>query len=81
MSCQLIDLQTGSIIRLLTNIPLCDQYVSIQNEHMETWQAFKRRIKKVIHYADDGQINESDPNDVINSFKPVDSNEAHLVFN
>ena len=40
-----------------TNIPLSEQYESIQNEHIETWKAFKRRIKKGIHYSDDGQIN------------------------
>jgi hypothetical protein len=71
-------------VYIITNISLCEQYISIQNEHLETWQAFKRRIKKIIHYSADGQISESDPNDAINSFKIVKSNEilkeARLIF-
>ena len=68
-------------VYIITNISLSEQYESIQSEHLETWQAFKRRIKKVIHYSKDGQISESNSNDIINSFMPVDSDEARLAFN
>ncbi len=65
---------------IITNIPLIDQYASVQNEHIETWQAFKRRIKKVIYYDADGQICESNPNDMTNSFSTIDSDEVWLAF-
>jgi hypothetical protein len=68
-------------VYIITNIPLIEQYTSVQNEHIETWQAFKRRIKKVIYYSPDGQISESEPDDATNSFKPVDTDEARLAFN
>lgn len=35
-------------IFITTNIPLEEQYISVQEEHPETWQAFLRRIHKVI---------------------------------
>ena len=68
-------------VYIITNIPLSVQYTSVQNEHLETWLAFKRRIKMVVHYSADGQANESDPNDIINCLRPVDWNEGSLVFN
>ena len=67
-------------VYIITNIPLCEQYESIQNEHIETWQAFKRRIKRVIYYGTDGQIIESDPDDIINSFKTIETDEVRLAF-
>jgi hypothetical protein len=43
---------------------LYKQYESVQLEHKETWKAFKRRIKKVIHYKDGGLISESHPDEI-----------------
>lgn len=68
-------------VYIITNIALIDQYVSIQNEHIETWKAFKRRINRVIHYAEDVQISESEPDDMINILKSIDSDEVRLEFN
>jgi hypothetical protein len=41
---------------LITNIPLEKQYRDVQEESPETWQAFLRRIQKVLHYRDDTTI-------------------------
>lgn len=35
---------------IITNIPLYEQYKSIQKEHGETWRAFLRRINKVLDF-------------------------------
>lgn len=40
----------------ITNISLEKQYPNIQDESPETWQAFLRRIKKVIHYVSKDEI-------------------------
>ena len=67
-------------VYIITNIPLINQYISIQNEHFERWQAFKRRIKSILYYSADGQISESNPDDITNSFKTIDSDEVRLAF-
>lgn len=41
-------------VYITSNMPLYDQYKSIQREKIETWQAFTRRISKVIEYRVDG---------------------------
>jgi len=39
-------------VYIITNVSLEKQYSEIQRESPETWQAFLRRIKKVMHYQD-----------------------------
>lgn len=41
---------------LISNVPLEFQYINIQTESPATWQAFLRRIHKVVHYEDTGEI-------------------------
>ena len=41
---------------IISNWVLEKQYSEIQREDMESWQAFLRRIHKVIHYEEKGQI-------------------------
>jgi hypothetical protein len=41
-------------VYIITNIELEKQYESIQLEHPETWNAFKRRIHKIKVYSDTG---------------------------
>ena len=43
-------------VYILTNIPLESQYQNIQRESAETWNAFLRRINKVICYKSAGNI-------------------------
>ena len=35
---------------IISNVPLSEQYPSIQKESTDTWEAFLRRIQKIIHY-------------------------------
>lgn len=39
-------------VYLITNIPLSEQYTNVQTESPETWCAFLRRIKHLIHYKE-----------------------------
>lgn len=39
---------------IITNIPLEEQFVSVQKDHPETWQAFLRRLHKVKKYSSTG---------------------------
>lgn len=41
---------------ICTNVPLEDQYKTVQLEHKETWNAFIRRIHKVKVYSQDGVL-------------------------
>ena len=41
---------------IISNIPLEDQYQDIQRESPETWQAFLRRINRVVHYKSKDDI-------------------------
>lgn len=41
---------------LISNIPLEDQYPDVQRESPETWQAFLRRINRVVHYKSKDEI-------------------------
>lgn len=43
-------------VYFLTNISLEKQYPNVQIEAPETWKAFLRRIKKVIHYKSETEI-------------------------
>lgn len=45
-------------VYITSNISLMKQYVSVQREEPDVWQAFLRRIHKVKHYLDDGTIKE-----------------------
>lgn len=42
-------------VYIVTNIDLAEQYESIQKEHPETWQAFLRRINKVMIFSKDNE--------------------------
>lgn len=41
---------------IISNIPLEDQYQDIQREEPETWNAFLRRINRVVHYKSKDEI-------------------------
>ncbi len=43
-------------VYIISNILLEQQYVNVQAESPATWQAFLRRIHKVIYYPDNGHI-------------------------
>lgn len=43
-------------VYLMTNIPLTEQYKSVQFEHVETWRAFLRRIHKIREYRNGGVV-------------------------
>lgn len=47
---------TYTEVYLITNISLEKQYKEVQEESPETWQAFLRRIKSVLHYQDNGTV-------------------------
>lgn len=60
---------------IISNMPLEDQYQDIQRESPETWQAFLRRINRVVHYKSMDEIIEYDSaNAYLNrdeGFRPV----------
>jgi hypothetical protein len=35
---------------IISNIDFTDQYIEVQNKYSETWKAFVRRVKKIVHY-------------------------------
>lgn len=41
---------------IISNVPLSEQYPSIQKESPDTWEAFLRRIQKIIHYKSKDEI-------------------------
>ena len=43
-------------VYITSNIPLSEQYKKVQKERPETWNAFLRRIHKVLEYKKDGAI-------------------------
>jgi len=47
---------TYMMVYIITNIPLEKQYPEVQEDSPETWEAFLRRIGKVLHYRADGTI-------------------------
>jgi len=46
-------------VYLTSNLPLDVQYKAVQWNHRKTWQAFLRRIHKVIEYTQDGSVIET----------------------
>ena len=46
-------------VYITSNLPLKAQYKAIQWNHRETWQAFLRRIHKIIEYKQDGSTIET----------------------
>ena len=66
-------------VYIITNIPLEKQYPEIQEDSPETWEAFIRRIGKVLHYQNNGGIITYDSvDDYFNrdsDFKPVTKEE------
>lgn len=52
-------------IYLISNLKIYQQYINIQEEYQETWQAFLRRIKEIKEYpsrGQEGQISHKDCN-------------------
>lgn len=47
-------------VYIISNWSLEKQYYEIQREDKESWEAFLRRIHKIIVYAKDGSIKEYD---------------------
>lgn len=45
---------------ITTNVPLFEQYPNVRDEHRETWNAFLRRIHKVIWYKSETEITKYD---------------------
>lgn len=45
-------------VYITSNLPLDEQYISVQNSRPETWKAFLRRIHHVFAYMPDGTVNE-----------------------
>ena len=43
---------------ITSNIPLDQQYLTVQHKHPETWRAFLRRIHHVVEYLPDGSTRE-----------------------
>lgn len=43
-------------VYMITNIPLSQQYKTVQHESPQTWCAFLRRIGQVVHYTDLGVV-------------------------
>jgi hypothetical protein len=69
-------------VYIVTNMSLAEQYLSIQEEHLETWLAFKRRIHKVQQYTIDGQIIDSEPHDAVNCFRVIKKDfKQESIFN
>ncbi len=50
-----------------SNVPLSEQYTSIQKDHFETWEALLRRIHKIYSYCEDNKIIELDPKDFLST--------------
>lgn len=46
-------------VYIITNIDLYEQYETVQSEHPETWNAFKRRIHKTKYFTSKGIIEET----------------------
>lgn len=38
-------------VYIITNVPISEQYINIQEEGPKTWQAFLRRINKIVHFT------------------------------
>ena len=49
-------------VYITSNIPLSEQYKNVQKDRPETWNAFLRRIHKVLEYTKDGTIIERSAN-------------------
>ena len=47
-------------IYIISNWPLEKQYYEVQRDDRESWEAFLRRIHRVIVYSRDGSIKEYD---------------------
>lgn len=61
---------------IISNIPLEDQYQDVQRESPETWQAFLRRINRVVQYKSKDEIITYDSVDAYfhrdEGFKPIE---------
>ncbi|MPM19006.1 hypothetical protein SDC9_65424 [bioreactor metagenome] len=69
-------------VYIVTNIPLEDQYKGIQRESPETWQAFIRRIHRVVEYTSNGSVEFPSVEEYMNRWKPLTPYEqSQLPFN
>ena len=41
-------------VYIITNVPIGQQYPSVQLDYPSTWMAFLRRINAIVHYSADG---------------------------
>lgn len=60
---------------IISNISLKSQYINVQQEESTSWNAFIRRIHKVVHYTGKNEFKEYKTEDYINSndFVEIDS--------
>ncbi|MFI3167080.1 MAG: replication protein [Bacillota bacterium] len=64
---------------ILSNIPIHEQYSKLLKEREETWQAFKRRIHKILNYNGTGIVNESQKT-TMQTMIPLDIDSDSLPF-
>ena len=64
-------------VYLISNISLESQYMNIQLDSPETWDAFLRRIHTVEHRVDIKKVNRQD---AYGSFKPVEGETPFDIF-
>lgn len=66
-------------VYILTNLDITEQYVKIQENHFETWQAFLRRIHHVEHFTGNG-VDKYDVKDGRIKMPLLSINEDELPF-
>ena len=57
---------------IISNISLKEQYIDIQRNYQETWQAFLRRIHGVTVFGNGGPVIYSSVDDFLHGFKPLE---------
>ena len=65
-------------IYIISNIELRDLYKSVQDKYPKVWNAFTRRIHKVIHFQKDGERNEYDTQDYLKN-KDSEDKQINIV--
>ena len=59
-------------VYLLSNLSLKEQYVEVQRNYEETWNAFLRRISCVKSFGEKGLLSYSSVHDFLYGFKPLE---------
>ena len=65
---------------IISNIDLTAQYANVQQYEPATWQAFLRRIQKVIEYFPDRTQHEYSTQEYLNGFREVYVPDRELPF-